>query len=83
MTTINELKAQMYARVLAGYAGRVSPGRLEKMRAMAARWWRKIGDLEVDLGTLGCDSDLITLGLAKEEGGKVVYQKFDLSGWDE
>jgi hypothetical protein len=56
-----------------------NPGKIE---GGARAIWPAVGARGIDPATMACDADLITLGLAKDDGG-IVYMKFDLSGWDE
>lgn len=48
-----------------------------------AMLWKSTGRRGISPDALGCDDDLISLGLAKLEGDQTVYMKFDMSGWDE
>jgi hypothetical protein len=81
ISPIPDIKPSAYCRVFQSLARKAA---INSARAQetAQSAWPRLGKENVDPAAMGCDTDLITLGLAKDEGG-VVYMKFDLSGWDE
>jgi len=78
---ITDIKPGSYGKVFKRLA-RISVHDATKAQDSAEGLWPGVGAQGVTPASMGCDDDLITLGLAKDEGG-VVYMKFDLSGWDE
>lgn len=76
-----DIKPASYCRVFTSLARKASND-AERAQEAAQGVWPTIGSQSVDPAAMECDDDLITLGLAKDEGG-IVYMKFDLSGWDE
>jgi len=81
MATISEIKSSAFSSIFSSLAQRTSLS-LERAQATAGGVWRTFGSHGIAPSALACDAELITLGLAKDEQG-IVYQKFDLSGWDE
>jgi len=81
MATVSEIKSSMFSGIFKKLAAK-SPLSSERFQATARGLWPSVGSHGVSPAALGCDAELTTLGLAKDEQG-VVYMKFDLSGWDE
>jgi len=77
----NTAKITAFSRTLKNLA-RAHPFSADKVGASAAAIWTEAGNQSVVASSLAIDADLITLGLAKNEGG-IIYKKYDLSGWDE
>jgi hypothetical protein len=78
---IPDIKPSAYCRVFQSLARKAAVNS-ERAQEAAQSAWPRLGRESVDPSGMGCDTELITLGLAKDDGG-TVYMKFDLSGWDE
>ena len=72
MVTITDPRPQRFGRIFEKLAAR-EPLHSLKIKAAAEGLWPSLEGHGVDGAAMGCDAALITLGLAKDEGG-VVYK---------
>jgi hypothetical protein len=77
----NAAKITAFSRTLKNLA-RAYSFSADKVGASANTIWTEAGNQSVVPADLAIDTDLITLGLAKDDGG-IVYMKYNLTGWDE